>query len=97
MYLAEKSGKFMPKDMAARYEVIQWLMIQLTGVGPMFGRLTHFKMFAPKGHRYGMTELPERGEAALYGAREAAWRIAVPRRQRIFDRRHRDFPVDPQP
>ncbi len=42
MYLAEKSGKFLPKDAAARYDVIQWLMIQLTGVGPMFGQLTHF-------------------------------------------------------
>jgi GST-like protein len=49
MYLAEKTVKFMPKDTAARYDVIQWLMIQLTGVGPMFGQLTHFKMFAPKG------------------------------------------------
>ncbi len=48
MYLAEKSGKFMPKDMAARYDVIQWMMVQMTGVGPMFGQLTHFKTFAPK-------------------------------------------------
>jgi GSH-dependent disulfide-bond oxidoreductase len=49
IYLAEKTGKFMPKDAAARYEVLQWLMIQLTGVGPMFGQWTHFKLFAPKG------------------------------------------------
>jgi GST-like protein len=49
MYLADKTGRFLPKDTAARYEVIQWLMIQLTGVGPMFGQLTHFKLFAPKG------------------------------------------------
>ena len=98
MYLAEKSGKFMPKDTAQRYDVIQWLMIQLTGVGPMFGQLTHFKLFAPKGgDSYGARPLPERGEAALCGARAAAWRVAVPRRQRIFDRRHRDLPVDPQP
>ncbi len=56
MYLAEKTGKFMPKDTAARYDVIQWLMIQLTGVGPMFGQLTHFKLFAPKvGDTYGST------------------------------------------
>jgi GST-like protein len=48
MYLAEKTGRFMPTDTARRYEVIQWLMIQLTGVGPMFGQLTHFKLFAPK-------------------------------------------------
>jgi GST-like protein len=49
MYLGDKAGRFFPQETAARYEVIQWLMIQLTGVGPMFGQLTHFKMFAPKG------------------------------------------------
>ena len=49
LYLAEKTGKFLPKDAAKKYEVLQWLMIQLTGVGPMFGQWTHFKLFAPKG------------------------------------------------
>src|SRR2546430_11567638 len=49
MYLAEKTGKFLPKDTAKKYDVLQWLMIQLTGVGPMFGQWTHFKLFAPKG------------------------------------------------
>jgi GSH-dependent disulfide-bond oxidoreductase len=48
LYLAEKTGKFLPKDAAKKYEALQWLMIQLTGVGPMFGQWTHFKMFAPK-------------------------------------------------
>jgi GST-like protein len=48
LYLAEKTGKFLPKDAAGKYEVIQWLMIQLTGVGPMFGQWNHFKLFAPK-------------------------------------------------
>src|SRR5256884_7480143 len=54
MYLAEKTGKFLPKDMAKKYEVLQWLLIQLTGVGPMFGQWTHFKLFAPKGNDYSM-------------------------------------------
>ena len=54
MYLAEKTGKFLPKDMAKKYEVIQWLLIQLTSVGPMFGQWTHFKLFAPKGADYSM-------------------------------------------
>jgi GSH-dependent disulfide-bond oxidoreductase len=55
LYLAEKTGKFLPKDMAKKYEVLQWLMIQLTGVGPMFGQWTHFKLFAPKaGNDYSM-------------------------------------------
>ena len=48
MYLAEKSGKFLPKDMAKKYDVIQWLMVQVTGVGPAFGNFTHFNLFAPK-------------------------------------------------
>src|ERR1700677_4790461 len=47
MYLAEKTGKFLPKDMLKKYDVLQWLMFQISGVGPMFGQFTHFKMFAP--------------------------------------------------
>jgi GSH-dependent disulfide-bond oxidoreductase len=56
IYLAEKTGKFLPKDMTKKYDVLQWLMVQLTGVGPMFGQFTHFKLFAPKGadHTYSM-------------------------------------------
>jgi len=47
MYLAEKHRVFLPADPSSRYEVLQWLMIQLTGVGPMFGQWVHFKLFAP--------------------------------------------------
>jgi len=46
MYLAEKTGKFLPTDMAARYEVIQWLMFQMGGIGPIFGQVHHFKRAA---------------------------------------------------
>lgn len=46
MYLAEKTGKFMPSDMAGRYEVIQWLMFQMGGIGPIFGQVHHFKRAA---------------------------------------------------
>jgi len=52
MYLADKFGRFLPTDVAKRYEVIQWLMIQLTGVGPTFGQVTHFTRFAPPGNDY---------------------------------------------
>ena len=57
MYLAEKTGKFLPRDMTKKYEVLQWLMIQISGVGPMFGQFTHFKLFAPgdKDNSYAMT------------------------------------------
>ena len=46
MYLAEKAGKFMPQEMAARYEVIQWVMFQMGGIGPIFGQVHHFKRAA---------------------------------------------------
>ena len=42
MYLADKTGKFLPQEMAKRYEVIQWLMFQMGGVGPMFGQANYF-------------------------------------------------------
>ncbi len=46
IYLAEKSGRFLPVDPAARYGVIQWLMFQMGGIGPMFGQLGFFHKFA---------------------------------------------------
>ncbi|MBI4529287.1 MAG: glutathione S-transferase N-terminal domain-containing protein [Deltaproteobacteria bacterium] len=42
MYLAEKTGKLLPVQTRRRYEVIQWLMFQMGGVGPMFGQANHF-------------------------------------------------------
>ena len=48
LYLAEKSGQFIPQDTALRFEAIQWLMWQMGGVGPMFGQLGFFHKFAGK-------------------------------------------------
>ncbi len=50
VYLAEKTGQFMPTDPARRYETLQWLMFQMGGVGPMFGQLGFFHKFAGKDH-----------------------------------------------
>lgn len=47
-YLAEKSGKLLPRDMRRRYEVLQWLTFQVANVGPMFGQCGHFLGYAPK-------------------------------------------------
>jgi GSH-dependent disulfide-bond oxidoreductase len=52
LYLAEKSGKFLSHDMAIKYDEIQWLMVQMSTVGPMFGQHVHFMRFAPKGNDY---------------------------------------------
>lgn len=46
LYLAEKTGRFLPRDPAARYETIQWVMWQMGGLGPMFGQLGFFHKFA---------------------------------------------------
>lgn len=54
MYLAEKHGRFLPAGMAERYEVIQWLMFQMGGVGPMFGQAHHFRMAAKEEVPYGI-------------------------------------------
>jgi GST-like protein len=48
IYLAEKTGKLLPKDPAARAVAIQWLMFQMASVGPMFGQFGHFASYAPE-------------------------------------------------
>ncbi len=48
VYLAEKTGRFLPADPAARYATLQWVMFQMGGVGPMFGQLGFFHKFAGK-------------------------------------------------
>ena len=48
IYLAEKSGKFLPQDLAKRAETLQWLMWQMGGLGPMFGQMGFFHKFAGK-------------------------------------------------
>jgi GST-like protein len=61
MYLAEKTGMFLPQDLLARYDVIKWLMFQIGGIGPMFGQFGHFVMFAKEDVPYAKRRY--RGEA----------------------------------
>ena len=46
IYLADKTGQFLPRHSAGRYETIQWLMFQMGGIGPLFGQLGFFHKFA---------------------------------------------------
>ncbi len=54
LYLAEKTGKFLPKDLAGRFDTIKWLMLQMASVGPMLGQLNHFQRAAPPSAEYGL-------------------------------------------
>jgi GST-like protein len=54
VYLAAKTGKFMPATDRAKYEVLQWLMFQMGGVGPMLGQAHHFRMYAPEKIEYAI-------------------------------------------
>jgi GSH-dependent disulfide-bond oxidoreductase len=53
LYLAEKTGKFIPHDPLKRNDTVQWLMVQMANIGPMCGQLVHFSKFAPAGQDYG--------------------------------------------
>ncbi len=53
LYLAEKTGKLLPASGVARTTVMEWLMVQVASVGPMFGQLVHFLRYAPAGNDYG--------------------------------------------
>ena len=48
IYLAEKTGRFLPAAPRARYDVLQWLMFQMASVGPMLGQAHHFRDYAPE-------------------------------------------------
>jgi len=48
LYLAEKTGRFLPENPSDRYTIIQWLMFQMGGVGPMLGQAHHFRQYAPE-------------------------------------------------
>jgi GST-like protein len=54
LYLAEKTGRFMPSDTRGRYDVVQWLMFQMGTVGPMLGQAHHFLGYAPEKLPYAM-------------------------------------------
>jgi GST-like protein len=53
-YLADKTGKFLARDGAARYDALQWMMVQMTTIGPMWGQYVHFWRFAPQGNDYSL-------------------------------------------
>ena len=65
-YLGEKTGKFLPKRTRERMEVMQWLMFQMGGIGPMLGQAHHFRHYAPKKIPYAFDRYTNEA-ARLYG------------------------------
>ena len=66
VYLAAKTGKFMPSSDRGKYEVLQWLMFQMGGVGPMLGQAHHFRIYAPEKVPYGIERYTNEARR-LYG------------------------------
>jgi len=66
VYLTEKSGRFLPTDVRGRSEVLQWVMWQMGGLGPMLGQHGHFKLYAPTPIPYAIERYRREAER-LYG------------------------------
>ena len=66
LYLAAKTGKFLPKTDRQKYDVLQWLMFQMGGVGPMLGQAHHFRIYAPEKIEYAVNRYTNEAKR-LYG------------------------------
>jgi GSH-dependent disulfide-bond oxidoreductase len=66
VYLAAKTGQLLPQGDRARFEVLQWLMFQMGGVGPMLGQAHHFRMYAPEKLPYAIERYTNEAKR-LYG------------------------------
>ena len=54
LYLGEKTDRFLPGDTTGRYDVVQWVMFQMGGIGPMLGQAHHFRQYAPEKIEYAI-------------------------------------------
>ncbi|WP_118182034.1 glutathione binding-like protein [Paraburkholderia phosphatilytica] len=70
VYLAEKTGKFLPTDPAARYATLQWVMFQMGGLGPMLGQAHHFRIYAPQQIEYAVNRYTNEAKR-LYNVMDA--------------------------
>jgi len=66
MYLADKAGRLLPRETAARYRVIEWLMFQMANIGPMLGQAHHFRGYAPEKIEYAVNRYTNEARR-LYG------------------------------
>jgi len=66
IYLAEKTGRLLPRSGADRYDVLQWVMFQMGGVGPMFGQYNHFARFAAQKIPYAIERYTKESKRLLH-------------------------------
>jgi len=66
LYLASKTGKFLPEDLRQRWSTLQWLMFQMGSVGPLLGQAHHFLIYAPEKIPYAMQRYAKEANR-LYG------------------------------
>ena len=92
IYLADKTGKFLPREGEARYRVIEWLMWQMGGPGPMFGQVHHFTKYNPGKAPYAEERYLKEAHR-LYGVLDKRLATQRLRRRRLLDRRHGDLAV----
>ncbi len=93
LYLAEKTGKLLPQDTAAKYAAIEWMMVQMTTVGPMFGQAVHFIRFAPPGNDYSKSRYVTQVHRVFEAIDRRLGETRVARRRRLWHRRHRHLPM----
>jgi len=66
LYLAAKTGRFLPTDLRGKYRVLEWLMFQMGSVGPMLGQAHHFRLYAPEKLTYAIDRYSNEAKR-LYG------------------------------
>ena len=66
IYLAGKTGRFLPTDVRGKYKALEWLMFQMGGIGPMFGQAHHFRIYAPEKIDYAINRYTNEARR-LYG------------------------------
>ena len=93
LYLAEKTGKLLPKDTRAKFDAIQWLMTQMSTVGPMFGQYVHFLRFAPAGNDYSKSRYLTQAVRVCEVIEQRLATVALSGGLGIFGGRHRHIPL----
>lgn len=76
LYLAGKTGRFLPADVRGKYLALQWLMFQMGGLGPMLGQAHHFRIYAPEKVEYAIKRYTNEARR-LYGVMDRRLAVAA--------------------